>query len=568
MTTLTRGGISVTLEDSTVAASGYYHDGQPWVMPAAGGFVRVTGWTPAQVGTGSSTLNGAMKNVRGNWTTQAFDGRSAFDGTKAFVASNTLVAGDVLLIARSGAGNGAQNTIARPTYFPLPGRSRIDETLSLTVVASPPAATAFRPSPIGNPSARIVKSQAAILWSLLPSMFSGSTHPNAPSFASLETIFGTLGADIMGNWTSDQWAPNWQHPGYGEYLASAVSEALVMACSIDALALKQALVVRLIQWGIDYWGAFADGRSNGANGGHMQGRKPLVIFAGHMLGDTAMADPDATLAADRFHENKAYYTDGTPMWDGPRWKWRYNDGLAASYAYQDDDPSTWAIGSGDVPGFFERYHGRSTQGANVGAAMALAAIGRTDEWGREAWAVIVAHMTTRNAAWAAAQRPEIPYYPNDVGKAWSYRAGGASRAFVDSQWIMLPALLAHRRQSYATAPASEQALPIAFELPGYASFQVEVYNAPPSGFSAVEVWIGHLLDEADESDGWAKWSDATSAISLVDLPNAYGWHAFDIDLAGDVASGTETRKDARWCLQVRYVGTPFVSAPLVFTVPT
>ena len=570
--TLTKGSISVTIGPANVVASGYYWDGQPWVQVAAGQTVVVVGWSPAAIGSGSSLRNGAQKNPRGNTlisdvAAQGVDGREQYSNTLTFAAGSTLATGDTLVIATAGAGDGNNNTIARPAYHPLPARSRVDREIVLSVVSAAPVADAFRPSAIGNPAARITKLQSQIQWGNLPALFS-SSHVQTPSLSSCETFWAEFCGDLVTGWTSDKFAPNFQHPGYGQNMAAAVSESLMLACSDLPLAQKQTLVKRLIQWGIDYWGAFADGRENYALGGHMQGRKALVIFAGHMLGDAAMAAPSTTLAdTTRFQEDFAYFTSGAARWDGPSWKWRYSDGVAAS-AYQDDNPSTWALGPDNVPQFWERYHSEITIGAQLGSAMAMAAIGRTEEWDRAAWATMVGHMTRWPASWAAAQQAQIPFYPNAVGKAWSHRGANAA-TWISDQWrTTLLRLLMHRRQTYLVVPADEQALPIAFDLPQYGSFNVEVYNGPVADVTGTEVWLGHMLDAPLDGDpnGFEQWSDAQVAIDVGD-PNAYGWHTFGIDLQTQVTSDDAARAEARWCLQVVYRGTPHVSVPLVFTIP-
>lgn len=554
---ITRNGITLTIDATNVVASGAYWDGEPWVQVAPGTTCQVLGWTPALTGTGTTLRNGAMKNCRGNNShDHGFDGRgTSFSGNLVAAPPVTMAANDVLIVGTSGAGDGANGTIVRSSYLPeQAGRSRIDRMATLTVVSAAPSATDFRPNAIGNPLARQRVTHAQVAWDRLPSVFS-SSHPKTPPLADCERIFAPFMGEVVAGWTSDQVTPNWQHPGYGVWMACCVSEALMRACDDSPIAGRQQLVRHLIQKGIDLWGAWRDGRTSGANGGHMMARKALIVFAGHMLGDEAMANPDATLGAGKFRETDAHYRQtGVNAWQGWRQRWAYNRSNASAVAYEDDNPSTWTIGGSNSTQFFESYRG-TTIPASVGQGLVMGVIGRAREYGIDAMAALHWHMANHNAAMAAAVPAGFEYWHNAgvrggplvrTGKSLRAAAGG----YQADQWLTVLPRLLRPAVDYVTPYASEEPLPITFDVPTYGvAFALEVTNAPPDATVAT-VWIGPLLD-ASETDvgGWERWVEVSTGVELAGLPNAYGYHRDDVTITAPEKS---IAQEVRWGLQVVY----------------
>jgi hypothetical protein len=67
---------------------------------------------------------------------------------------------------------------------------------------------------------------------------------------------------------------------------------------------KKPLLINIIQYGIDLWGIARAGYNGWqAHGGHGSGRKWPIIFAGMLLGDTAMASPNTTYPDLHFGED-------------------------------------------------------------------------------------------------------------------------------------------------------------------------------------------------------------------------------------------------------------------------
>lgn len=190
----------------------------------------------------------------------------------------------------------------------------------------------------------------------------------------LEAIFGLFCGEVKSQWASDQLTPDFQHPGYGTWMASYVSQALVVLCSKLPVARKARLAKLLVQWGLDIAGAFIDGRVNQPNGGHMQGRKALVVLAGHLLGIVQMAASDGL--STLWQETRAHFTASPAWWFG--WPSGWNCYSDTDGAFLAQHPSQWTTvdppnGRSDVYRITNYYP--AVCGSQVGTAMAMKLMG-------------------------------------------------------------------------------------------------------------------------------------------------------------------------------------------------
>jgi hypothetical protein len=144
----------------------------------------------------------------------------------------------------------------------------------------------------------------------------GKAKPTIPYLTALLQKFG---GDCYDGWSTDERTPDRQHPGYGTYYASIVSQALVQLCSTASPAEKLPLALAVVQRGLDLAGAFGDGRRNYPSGGHSQGRKALIIAAGVLLGVEPFIDPNKYLGKvfqeDICYEHQNWFAgDWTAGW--------------------------------------------------------------------------------------------------------------------------------------------------------------------------------------------------------------------------------------------------------------
>lgn len=286
-------------------------------------------------------------------------------------------AGDALIVTRRG-----QAGAPRPNYYPEAGKSEVHRMACVQFVGYPPQGPLFRAFGIGGgEQIRGLRGSPIPLelvgWHRLPSVIHLAPEVIDQLLPYLERIFAGFCGEVRSEWGTETITPDLQNVGYGSRAASCVSMAGVLLCSTMPLARKRTLALRVIQWGIDLAGAFLDGRFNKSNGGHMQGKKALVIMAGHLLGVPLMANPDE--ANPNFQETSGY-SEGT-WWFG-EWFWVWHPFGPGSGNFVQRPPATWTHDSGGRRGerFFLSY-APQVLGCQVGTAVAMRLLGREREMG-------------------------------------------------------------------------------------------------------------------------------------------------------------------------------------------
>lgn len=325
-------------------------------------------------------------DVRGNETRDMF---VSFD----FMDERDVATSEAIIIASPSEKQpepGAQ--WAREQYWAAPGRSAYDEMMAIVVVSwpLPEGVPILRPPAIGNGiiakflrSAPIPESRVNV--AKLPSTIRlADLGVPVPPISYYEKLFGDFCGELWDGWSTDTKTPDLQHPGYGTYLASVVSQALVVLCSSDyTVEQKAPLAILMTQWGLDLAAAFADGRDNRDIGnGHMMGRKALIILAGHLLGIPQMADP-CSILGPVFAEDNAYV--GGQWWHGnPTWNAIWQGRRFTNFMHK--PPSQWTTeaqtGNQHRSQCFS-VHGYlgHVVGASVGTAVAMDAMLLFDQMG-------------------------------------------------------------------------------------------------------------------------------------------------------------------------------------------
>lgn len=288
-----------------------------------------------------------------------------------------LLPGDVLILGRRRMPNDD-----RSSYMAAQGRSAHSRMAAIACVGYPTPGDYFRVMGIGDgPLVRILRQYAVPQFSMslvkLPSVVDVADDGIVEE---MERIFGGFCGEIHSQWGTDQVTPDLQHPGYGTYLASYVSQALVVLCSKLPVGRKERLATLLVQWGLDLAGAFADGRFNQPAGGHMQGRKALVILAGHLLGIPQMTEVD--VVNRNWQETTAYFTKPAAWWFG--WDHGWHCFSEGDGTYLAKPPSQWTTidqpnGRSDVyrmTGYYPHVHG-----CQVGTALAMKLMGLDRQMG-------------------------------------------------------------------------------------------------------------------------------------------------------------------------------------------
>lgn len=208
-----------------------------------------------------------------------------------------LSAGNPLVVA---AGNSIVSTIScTDTSVSLAAadgsgaRPQSTDAAILTVVASAPASGAFRPSPYGTAYSHTNGwNKSQLDYSILKS------HPRASFVATIPVLATVEGSTGFSARPKLEWGPHafFQYcaaynngPNYGRDIAYMVGDALFCLNMDYSNAQKENLYVRLVQYGIDLYGAAA--YSNGIwrdNGGNLNGRKGPLVMAGLALADASI----------------------------------------------------------------------------------------------------------------------------------------------------------------------------------------------------------------------------------------------------------------------------------------
>jgi hypothetical protein len=91
---------------------------------------------------------------------------------------------------------------------------------------------------------------------------------------------------------------------YGRETSRAFGNASLLLCLDIDPEKKEKLLINCVQYGIDLWGIANAGYRWNALGGHGNGRKWPIVFAGMLLGDDGMSRPTASLDHVVFSEDE------------------------------------------------------------------------------------------------------------------------------------------------------------------------------------------------------------------------------------------------------------------------
>ncbi len=167
-------------------------------------------------------------------------------------------------------------------------RPGIETAAVLTVVDQPPPENAFRPPYSGRDKTSHWTTDD-LRYDLLPRL---EPVEQTPEIAQMADRFERVWLDHVPGWTGRAIHPVTSMPSYGRDMASRLGQGSLMLLLDFPDEQKRDLLVNLVQIGIDFYGIVEDGgeRNWVPNGGHAQGRKWPILFAGTMLDDEDMAN--------------------------------------------------------------------------------------------------------------------------------------------------------------------------------------------------------------------------------------------------------------------------------------
>ncbi|MBE2216504.1 MAG: hypothetical protein IAE82_21720 [Opitutaceae bacterium] len=269
-TTLNQFGITWTWnEDRQV---GQFANGDYWVV----GPITLTSITPADTNLSDSTdINGSEINPSG--CSQGYDSRAPSYQQSLNISRKlplSVAAGSSIVshISLSAAVSDATN------------QPQISDTAILTVVASAPASGTMRPPYCGT--------NKSLNWNISSFNYGllGNLAPvaGAPTFGSAASAFERPWEERCGYAFGRVMQATNNGPTYGRDRTSMIERAALALQLQGTNAEKQLLLVRLVQYGLDIFGAEQTGSEWEANGGHGSGRKFPMVLAGVMLNDPAI----------------------------------------------------------------------------------------------------------------------------------------------------------------------------------------------------------------------------------------------------------------------------------------
>jgi hypothetical protein len=170
------------------------------------------------------------------------------------------------------------------------GSTQLQGAAVLTVLEKPAPEGSFRPPYCGDDKT-IVFNENQLDYSLLASLRPVS---GMPELSEVERYFERPWLDHVPGWMGRFHHPVENLPDYGREMATQIGTGALMLHLDFSIQQKRDLMVRFVQLGIDLYGVIQDGGTENwvNNGGHANGRKWPILFAGLVLGDPNM---DASL---------------------------------------------------------------------------------------------------------------------------------------------------------------------------------------------------------------------------------------------------------------------------------
>ncbi len=272
----------ITWEFATQRPCGKYANGDNWVV----GPVVIKNITPASVVSGGRTLNGSMINpAAGEWPQQGFDSSMAWDGSKginwnaglnvARPGGNNLSASNPLNVSAG------KSLVSVKSHSDQANRPTLTDAAVLTVVSSAPAEGSFRPPYTGSDKTHYWN-KANLNYGILKNFsLSGAPTPDSAA-APLERPWIEIATETFGRY----FHPVNNQPDYGRDMAMILQTALLTLHVNYSNTQKEKLYVRLVQYGIDVYGAAKSGALWADNGGHNPGRKAPMVLAGLAFNDS------------------------------------------------------------------------------------------------------------------------------------------------------------------------------------------------------------------------------------------------------------------------------------------
>jgi hypothetical protein len=272
-TSVSQHGITWTFDKDY--PSGRFANGDYWVV----GPVKIVSITPRSTTSSGRTINGSMVNPRIQ-KMQGYDSACYGSNNHAYdPALNVALGVSASKPLTLPAGSSLVSTISEPT---LGARPQLRAAAVLTVLANAPAAGSFRPPYVGTDKT-IRWNKSKLNYGILRSL---PKVASTPTLANVEALFERPWIEQFTTWQGRYLHPILNQKDYGREMANDLAEGLLSLQLDYTNAQKERLYIRLVQYGIDVYGAALNGAVWVDDGGHNHGRKMPMILAGMALGDS------------------------------------------------------------------------------------------------------------------------------------------------------------------------------------------------------------------------------------------------------------------------------------------
>lgn len=293
----------------------------------------------------------------------------------------------------------------------------------LTVLPAAPPDGSFRPPYTGTD--KTVKYRLADLdRSKLKNLPAG---PEAPDPQALARNFQRPWIDHVYEFLGAMVHPSENMPNYGREIAGQINDA-ILALNLDFSQLpgspgKDPLLIPIVQLGIDLAGIADSGGGWPANGGHHQGRKLPILFAGVLLNDDHMKNVGKW--ETRFQDDEQTFIVSqadVEISNGPNWAPDKRGGEPQPYTSADIGMPEWGIRHADKPEADNKLWTTVYRGINNASIVAVVLNARTMGL-EEAW-----------------NHPALFAYADRITKGENLNDGTNSpSAFVMAMWKAQPA---------------------------------------------------------------------------------------------------------------------------------
>lgn len=323
----------VTWEFDTDYETGQFANGDYYVVEnVEGAGVTITRMSPEWDG----IRHGAEKNPN-------FGGSQGFDTRmKNNKFSDDLNIADNLPINVK-VGTSILKSIGK-TDLAIGDKPQLETIAILTILDAPPPPGSFRPF-YHDVSKRIVYNESDLDYSILRSL-KRSKVSNVPNLDTVSAKFERPWIEIHGSWVGRYTHPEKNMPTYGREMAYALGDGLLSLQLDYSNERKKETYIRLVQIGIDIYGAILNGGTWHADGGHNQGRKMPLILAALALGDKEMLKKGDKELFYKFQEDQqTFYITQTEvdMTNGSRWTPDKRGGTPIPYSTSDIGMPEWGF---------------------------------------------------------------------------------------------------------------------------------------------------------------------------------------------------------------------------------